>query len=186
MFRTGKAYQSIKKEITANNKLEAVIAMPSGVFQPYSGVSTAIMIFTKTTTGGTDNVWFYDMLADGKSLDTNRKLLVEEEIFEAFSFGDGSASFTDEQKRTLHDKFNLPEIIQRFENRKNEKRERTEQSFLVPFEEIKKNDWDLSINQYKKIIYEEIEYDDPKVILNRIHDLEQDRKRIMDRLKQID
>lgn len=185
LFGAGKAHKSIREEIIANNKLEAVISMPSGVFKPYAGVSTAIVIFTKTTTGGTDNVWFYDMLADGKSLDDKRNILVSDEVFDAFSFGDGSAALTDEQKKSLHDKFNLPEIIERFANRNKETRTRTEQSFLVPFDEIKENDWDLSINRYKEIIYEEVKYDEPGEIIERIEKLNQGRSNTLETLKKI-
>lgn len=182
LFGSGKAHKSIRREIVENNKLEAVISMPSGVFKPYAGVSTAIMIFTKTGTGGTDNVWFYDMQADGKSLDDKRNLLVDEVIFDAFSFGEGADELTEEQKKALHDKFNLPEIIERFAKRTNENRARTEQSFLVPFKEIEGNDWDLSINRYKEIVYEEVEYDEPNLILERISIIDNERKTFMKKL----
>lgn len=185
LFGAGKAHKSIREEIIANNKLEAVISMPSGVFKPYAGVSTAILIFTKTTTGGTDKVWFYDMLADGKSLDDKRNILVSEEVFDAFSFGEGSAALSKEEKAKLHSKFNLPEIIERFANRNKETRKRTEQSFLVPFDEIKKNDWDLSINRYKEIVYEEVKYDEPKLIIGRIEHLEKERNETLVNLKKI-
>ncbi len=185
LFGGGNAHKSIREEIIANNKLEAVISMPSGVFKPYAGVSTAILIFTKTTTGGTDKVWFYDMLADGKSLDDKRNLLVSEEVFDAFSFGNGAAALTAEEKKNLHTKFNLPEIIERYQNRQSENRSRTQQSFLVPFEEIKQNDWDLSINRYKEIVYEEVKYDAPKDILNRIEDLEKERESLLNDLKKL-
>ena len=110
--------------------------MPSGVFKPYAGVSTAILIFTKTNDGGTDNVWFYEMKADGYSLDDKRSPITEN---------------------------NIPDIIERYHNLDKEvERKRTEQSFFVPFEEIKENDWDLSINKYKEIEYEEKEYRNPK------------------------
>lgn len=148
LFGAGKAFKSIRSEIVKNHKLEAVISLPSGVFKPYSGVSTAIIIFTKTDNGGTDNVWFYDMLADGKSLDDKRNLLVAPEVFEAFSF-DGVIT---EDAKALHDKFNLPDILERYPKRSEDKRARTEQSFLVPFSEIEENDWDLSINRYKEIV----------------------------------
>jgi type I restriction enzyme M protein len=121
--------------------------MPSGVFKPYAAVSTAIMIFTKTDAGGTDKVWFYDMKADGYSLD---------------------------DKRTPIDENDIPDIIVRFNNLdEEEKRKRTEQSFLVPKEEIVANDYDLSINRYKEIEYEEIEYDSPQDILARIRQVEE-------------
>ena len=195
LFGSGNAYKKIREEIVANHKLEAVISLPSGIFKPYSGVSTAIIIFTKTDNGGTDNVWFYDMLADGKSLDDKRNLLVDADVFDAFSFGDGMDELSEELQKELHDKFNLPDVIKRFktlghcedEGRGNLKtseanRKRTDQSFLVPFAEIKENDWDLSINRYKEIVYEEIEYDAPKIILDRISQLSKDRENLLETL----
>ncbi len=122
--------------------------MPSGVFKPYAGVSTAIMIFTKTGSGGTDKVWFYDMKADGFSLDDKRNPVEENDI---------------------------NDIIERFSNLENEEdRKRTEQSFFVPVEEIRENGYDLSINKYKEIEYEEVVYDAPSVILERIKELEKE------------
>lgn len=120
--------------------------MPSGVFKPYAGVSTAIMIFTKTGTGGTDKVWFYDMKADGYSLDDKRNPIEENDI---------------------------NDIVERFNNLENEvDGKRTEQSFFVPVEEIRDNGYDLSINKYKEIEYEEIKYDSPQEIMLRIRELE--------------
>lgn len=120
--------------------------MPSGVFKPYAGVSTAILIFTKTGVGGTDYVWFYDMKADGYSLDDKREPIEENDI---------------------------EDIIARYHNLENEfERKRTEQSFMVPKEEIEENDYDLSINRYKEIEYEEIEYEEPKEILENIIEIE--------------
>lgn len=146
LFGSSNAHKQIRKEIIENHKLEAIISMPSGVFKPYAGVSTAIMIFTKTGAGGTDNVWFYEMKADGFSLD---------------------------DKRSPVEKNDVPDIIARFNNLENEKeRNRTEQSFFVPADELRDNDYDLSINKYKEIEYEEVEYDDPVIILERINDLE--------------
>jgi type I restriction enzyme M protein len=192
LFGSSKAHKSIRQEIVENNKLEAIISMPSGVFKPYAGVSTAIMIFTKTGSGGTDNVWFYDMLADGKSLDDKRNLLVDEEVFEAFSFDGVITSSATE----MHDKFNLPDIITRFASLRQPalggvemkqsaelKRKRTEQSFIVPFNEIKENDWDLSINRYKQIVYDEVEYDRPVVILERVKLLDEERSLLLESLK---
>ena len=123
--------------------------MPSGVFKPYAGVSTAILLFTKTNSGGTDNVWFYDMQADGYSLD---------------------------DKRTPQpDKSDLEDILARWDKRDAEgERARTDQSFLVPKSEITGNDYDLSINRYKEVEYEEVEYDPPKVILERLATLEKE------------
>lgn len=119
--------------------------MPSGVFKPYAGVSTAIMIFTKTGSGGTDNVWFYDMKADGFSLDDKRSPIEENDI---------------------------PDIIARFHNLEGEeKRERTEQSFFVPVQEIIDNDYDLSINKYKKTEYVPVEYPPTSEIMAEIKEL---------------
>jgi Type I restriction-modification system methyltransferase subunit len=148
LFGSSTAHKSIRKEIVENHRLEAIISMPSGVFKPYAGVSTAVMIFTKTGAGGTDNVWFYDMQNDGYSLD---------------------------DKRTQLDSSDIPDIIARFHALKEEeKRERTEQSFLVPKDEIVNNDYDLSINKYKKSTYVEEEYPHPREILEEINALEKE------------
>ena len=142
-----KAHKSLRKMLVEDQKLDAIVNMPSGVFKPYAGVSTAIVFFTKTNSGGTDNVWFYDMAADGFSLDDKRT----------------------EQP----DKSDLPDILERWQNREGEtNRKRTEQSFMVPQSEIAENDYDLSINRYKEIEYEAVEYDPPKVILKRLAELE--------------
>ena len=132
LFGSSKAHKAIRKEIVDKNKLVAIISMPSGVFRPYAGVSTAVMVFTKTGAGGTDNVWFYDMDADGFSLDDKRNPIQENDI---------------------------PDIVARFHDLPNEiNRERTEKSFMVPVEEIRENDYDLSINKYKKVVYQAEEY----------------------------
>ncbi|MBT2716973.1 class I SAM-dependent DNA methyltransferase [Bacillus sp. ISL-57] len=142
LFGSSNAHKAIRKEIIENNKLEAIISMPSGVFKPYAGVSTGIMIFTKTGTGGTDNVWFYDMKADGYSLD---------------------------DKRTLIDANDITDIIARFGNLEGEiERKRTEQSFFVPVDEIREQGYDLSINKYKKVEYKEVEYQSPGEIIQQI------------------
>lgn len=145
LFGTTKAHQSLRKELIENHKLQAVISMPSGVFKPYSGVSTAVLVFTKTGAGGTDKVWFYDMNADGFSLDDKRNSVAENDI---------------------------PDILARFHNLAGEtSRARTEQSFFVPKSEIERNNYDLSINRYKEVVHEKIEYDKPDVILTRIDTL---------------
>lgn len=142
LFGSSKAHKAIRKELIENNKLEAVISMPSGVFKPYAGVSTGILIFTKTNHGGTDNVWFYNMTADGYSLDDKRTKVSENDI---------------------------PDIIQRFNALDNEKeRKRTDKSFFVTKREIVENDYDLSINKYKEIEYEKIEYPPTKDIMKEI------------------
>lgn len=159
LFGGSKAHKQIRKEIVDNNKLEAVISMPSGVFKPYAGVSTAILVFTKTGAGGTDQVWFYDMKADGYSLDDKRQEVPENDI---------------------------PDIITRFANLESEKeRKRTEQSFFVPVEEIVENAYDLSINKYKEIVYEKVEYDPTDVIMARIENLEKEIHVEMQELKKL-
>lgn len=147
LFGSSAAHKAIRKDIIENNILEAVISMPSGVFKPYAGVSTAVLIFTKTGYGGTDKVWFYDMKADGFSLDDKRSPVSENDI---------------------------PDIIARFKNTDETKRERTEQSFLVPKEEIAGNGYDLSINKYKKTEYKPVEYAPTSEILDEIEDLQKD------------
>lgn len=157
LFGSSKAHKAIRKEIVESNKLDAVISMPSGVFQPYAGVSTAILIFTKTTTGGTDKVWFYDMTADGYSLDS---------------------------KRTPTKKNDIPDIIERYNNLEKENgRSRTEKSFFVTKEEILKNGYDLSINKYKEIIQEKVEYEKPKVIIKQIMKMEKEFQKQLEELE---
>lgn len=146
LFGSSRAHKAIRKELIENHKLDAVISMPSGVFKPYAGVSTAILLFTKTGAGGTDKVWFYDMKADGRTLDDKRQEIEENDI---------------------------PDIIERYQNlEKEEERKRTEQSFFVPKEEIVENDYDLSINKYKEIEYIPVEYPPTEEILKDIEELE--------------
>ncbi|MCY7998438.1 type I restriction-modification system subunit M [Bacillus haynesii] len=146
LFGSSKAHKAIRQEIVDNHKLEAIISLPSGVFKPYAGVSTAIMIFTKTGAGGTDHVWFYDMKADGYSLDDKRNPIEANDI---------------------------PDILERFENIEQEQdRKRTEQSFFVPVDEIRENGYDLSINKYKEFEYDEVEYEEPELILEKIKKIE--------------
>lgn len=146
LFGSSKAHQSIRKELIENHQLRAVISMPSGVFKPYAGVSTAVLVFTKTGAGGTDKVWFYDMKADGFSLDDKRTEVKENDI---------------------------PDIIARFHNLNAEvDRKRTEQSFFVPKEEIAANGYDLSINKYKETEYVPVEYPSTQEILADLHELE--------------
>ena len=146
LFGSSKAHQSIRKELIENHQLRAVISMPSGVFKPYAGVSTAVLVFTKTGAGGTDRVWFYDMKADGFSLDDKRTEVKENDI---------------------------PDIIARFHNLDAEAdRKRTEQSFFVPKEEIAANGYDLSINKYKETEYVPVEYPSTQEILADLHELE--------------
>ena len=148
LFGSSKAHKAIRKALIEDNRLEAVISMPSGVFKPYAGVSTGILVFTKTGHGGTDKVWFYDMKADGFSLDDKRTPVTDNDI---------------------------PDIIKRFNNREQEEsRERTEQSFFVPKDEIIENDYDLSINKYKKVEYIPVEYPPTSEILAELKDLQEE------------
>jgi type I restriction enzyme M protein len=145
LFGNSTGHKAIRKELIDNQRLQAVISMPSGVFKPYAGVSTTILVFTKTNAGGTDKVWFYDMKADGFSLDDKRSVVAENDI---------------------------PDIIARWKNLDSEQsRTRKEQSFLVPVEEIRSNDYDLSINKYKEVEKVKVEYEDPAVVLDRIQKL---------------
>jgi len=148
LFGSSKAHKDIRRELVENNRLEAVISMPSGVFKPYAGVSTGILVFTKTGYGGTDKVWFYDMRADGMSLDDKRTPVAENDI---------------------------PDIVARFHNlAAEEERARTEQSFLVPKAEIVENGFDLSINKYKKTEYVPVEYPPTSEIFAELRELEEE------------
>lgn len=159
LFGSSTAHKAIRKEIVENNRLEAVISMPSGVFKPYAGVSTAILIFTKTEHGGTDEVWFYDMTADGFSLD---------------------------DKRTQAKENDIPDIIERFTHLENEKdRKRTEKSFLVSKQEIVDKEYDLSINKYKETEYVAVEYPPTSEIMKNLRDLETQINREMDELEKL-
>ena len=159
LFGSSTAHKAIRKEIIDGNRLEAVISMPSGVFKPYAGVSTAVLVFTKTGHGGTDNVWFYDMKADGYSLDDKRTPIADNDI---------------------------PDIIARFRNREPELfRERTERSFCVPKDEIVGNDYDLSINKYKKTEYKPVEYPPTGEIMAKLDEIEQDIVTQMNNLKKL-
>jgi type I restriction enzyme M protein len=159
LFGSSKAHKAIRKEIVENQRLEAVISMPSGVFKPYAGVSTAILIFTKTEHGGTDNVWFYDMTADGFSLDDKRSPVEENDILD---------------------------IIERFKNLDKETdRKRTEKSFMVPKKEIEENGYDLSINKYKEVEYIPVEYPPTSEIMANIRDIEKEISKEMDELEKL-
>ena len=159
LFGSSAAHKAIRKELVEKQKLTAVISMPSGVFKPYAGVSTAILIFTKTNAGGTDKVWFYDMTADGYSLDDKRSPIAENDI---------------------------PDIIERFNNLEaEENRERTEKSFFVDKQEIVDNDYDLSINKYKKVEYVAIEYPSSEEIIADLDELEMQIGSEMEELKKL-
>ena len=159
LFGSSSAHKAIRKEIVENQRLEAVISMPSGVFKPYAGVSTAILIFTKTEHGGTDNVWFYNMEADGLSLDDKRTPVKENDI---------------------------PDIIERFRNLdKEQERKRTDKSFMVPKSEIVENGYDLSINKYKEVEYIPVEYPPTSEIMANIREIEKQINKEMDELEKL-
>lgn len=158
LFGNSTGHKSIRKELIDKQRLQAVISMPSGVFKPYAGVSTAILVFTKTNAGGTDKVWFYDMKADGFSLDDKRTVVAENDI---------------------------PDIIKRWKHLGDEeKRSRKDQSFFVPVDEIRGNDYDLSINKYKEVEKVKVEYEDPAVVLGRIQALQSEITAAFDEFKE--
>ena len=157
LFGTSKAHVAIRKEIVENQQLRAVISMPSGVFKPYAGVSTAVLIFNKTNCGGTERVWFYDMKADGFSLDDKRSPIADNDI---------------------------PDVVARFKNLEAEAaRSRKEQSFFVPVQDIIANDYDLSINKYKEVEREKVEYEPIKDILARLQQTEGEYAKGFEELK---
>ena len=158
LFGSSKAHKEIRRVLVEENQLEGMISMPSGVFKPYAGVSTGILLFTKG--GRTDNVWFYDMTADGYSLDDKRD--------------------------PTPDKDDIPDIIQRWKERDpNQDTDRTRKAFFVPKQEIVDNGYDLSINRYKQVVHEEVEYDPPKVILVRLRELENEIQQELDELEKM-
>ena len=159
LFGNSNAHQIIRKKLIDDQKLEAIISMPSGVFKPYAGVSTGVLIFTKTNSGGTEHVWFYDMTADGFSLD---------------------------DKRNPTQNNDIPDILKRWDNLKAEsKRERSDKSFMVPVKEIKDNNYDLSINRYKEVVYEQKKYELPSVIIAQIEQLDVERQDLLQELKKM-
>jgi type I restriction enzyme M protein len=159
LFGSSKAHKDIRTLLVENHKLDGVISMPSGVFKPYAGVSTAILIFTKTGAGGTDHVWFYDMDADGLSLDDKRQPVEQNDI---------------------------PDLLQRWQTRNPEQEtDRTSKAFFVPKAEIAANNYDLSINRYKEVAHEEVEYEPPKVILQKLRSLEDEIRTDLDELERL-
>jgi len=159
LFGSSKAHQQIRKALVEEQKLDAVISMPSGVFKPYAGVSTAILIFTRTDSGGTDKVWFYDMQADGLSLDDKRAEIEANDI---------------------------PDIIEQYQQYKQGKgdfSDKNAKAFTVDKQDITDNKYDLSINRYKEIDYEEVKYDSPINILDQLDALEVDIQKDLKELR---
>ncbi|WP_277876178.1 class I SAM-dependent DNA methyltransferase [Trichocoleus sp. FACHB-262] len=157
LFGSSTAHKALRKELVENHKLDGVISMPSGVFKPYAGVSTAVLMFTKTGAGGTDCVWFYDMDADGLSLDDKRQPVQKNDI---------------------------PDLLQRWKHRSIQAdTNRAAKAFFVPKAEIAANGYDLSINRYKEVAHEEVQYESPKVILQKLRSLEDEIRADLDALE---
>ncbi len=166
LFGSSNAHKTLRKILVEDQKLEAIISLPGGVFKPYAGVSTAVLLFTKTNSGGTDYVWFYDVHADGWSLDDKRIPLLPEEKLGPVP----KISLTDDE----HSKSNLPDVLARWSKRGNDERERprTAQSFCVTKSEIRKQEYDLSLNRYKEIVQEEVDHLPPRKILAELAKME--------------
>ncbi|MGB9203922.1 MAG: N-6 DNA methylase, partial [Terriglobales bacterium] len=167
LFGSSTAHKSLRKTLVEDHKLEAIISLPSGVFRPYAGVSTAILVFTKTGVGRTDFVWFYDVKADGFSLDDKRQPLLPDEK--------QGPTPADELSEAEHDKNNLPDVLMRWEERNGAERERarTAQSFCVPKSEIaREGGYDLSLNRYKETEHEEVRHESPAEIIAKLKVLE--------------
>jgi type I restriction enzyme M protein len=153
LFGSSNAHRTLRKTLVEGQKLDAIISMPSGVFKPYAGVSTAVLLFTRTDSGGTDDVWFYDMKADGFSLDDKRT----------------------ELDHVKHQDDNIPDVLNRWRNRDAEReRPRTAQSFFVSRDDIVAGNYDLSINRYKEIVHEDVKHDSPQMILHELNELERE------------
>jgi type I restriction enzyme M protein len=179
LFGSSTAHKELRRILVEDQKLDAVISLPGGVFKPYAGVSTAILIFTKTNSGGTDFVWFYDVTADGWSLDDKRTPLLTEEKLDAIpkiSLGEGD-----------HLKNNLPDIVARWAHRNDTERERprTAQSFCVSKTDIAAKGYDLSLNRYKEVVFESVAHQSPKEILEKLVKLEEEIQLGMKELKEI-
>lgn len=175
LFGSTGAHKALRRMLVEDQKLDGIVKLPSGVFKPYAGVSTAILLFTKTNSGGTDHVWFYDVQADGYSLDDKRTPLLPADKLHVHG------ELTDDE----HAKNNLPDVLARWNQRDlgERDRERTDQSFSVPKADIAAHDYDLSINRYKQIVYDEIEHPAPTAILDQLTALEEDIQKGLDDLK---
>lgn len=176
LFGSTNAHKELRKKLVAEQKLDAVISLPSGVFRPYAGVSTAILVFTKTNSGGTDHVWFYDVAADGWSLDDKRTPLLQEAKLGANS----GATLSAEE----HSKNNLPDLVARWHERAKaeRKRPRTAQSFCVSRKEIEDKAYDLSIKRFKEIVHEKEAHRPPQDILD---DLERQESEFLQRIREL-
>jgi type I restriction enzyme M protein len=167
LFGSSKAHKEMRRMIVEDHKLDAVISLPSGVFRPYAGVSTAILVFTKTGVGGTENVWFYDMKADGWSLDDKRQPLLTEDKLSVVP----AVALTEAE----HDRNNLPDLLARWTHRDSAEleRPRTAQSFVVTKADLVGDGaYDLSINRYKETVHEAVEHETPAQIIAQLKRLE--------------
>jgi type I restriction enzyme M protein len=176
LFGSTKAHKELRRLLVEENKLDAVVKLPPGVFKPYAGVSTAALFFTKTGgSGGTDRVWFYDVRADGYSLDDKRTPLLEPEKLGPLA----------RLEAAEHEKNNLPDVLRRWTLREQSEpeRARTEQSFCVPKDEIAAHGYDLSINRYKEIVHEGVEHRSPVEILDELDKIENDIRDGMTKLR---
>lgn len=146
LFGSSKAHVAIRKALVEDQLLEGVVSMPAGVFKPYAGVSTAVLLFTRTDSGGTDKVWFYDMTSDGFSLDDKRQPVAENDI---------------------------DDVIVKWRTREpDQDTDRGAKAFFVPKAEIVGNGYDLSINRYKAVVHTAVTHQAPRVILERVVALE--------------
>lgn len=180
LFGSSKAHKRLREMLVEEHKLDAVVKLPGGVFKPYAGVSTAILFFTKTNSGGTDNVWFYDVTADGMSLDDKRTPLLPPEKLGPVPI--------EKLSKADHAKNNLPDILSRWAGRdgspwREQKSPRTAQSFCVPKADIAAENYDLSLNRYKEVVHEEIEHRPPADILADLAKLEIEIEQDMAKLK---
>jgi type I restriction enzyme M protein len=176
LFGSSNAHKTLRKVLVEDQKLDAVISLPGGVFRPYAGVSTAIVLFTKTDSGGTDFVWFYDLEADGWSLDDKRTPLLSEEKLGAIP----KVALSDAEQN----KNNLPDVLTRWQHRDREERQRlrTAQSFCVPKNDLIENSYDLSLNRYKVVVHPEVSRLPPREILANLAKLEEEIQQAMKEL----
>ncbi len=168
LFGSTKAHKELRRILVEEQKLDGIVSLPAGVFKPYAGVSTAILLFTKTNSGGTDLVWFYDLQADGYSLDDKRTPLLAEASLGALA----GARLSDDE----HQQNNLPDALTRWQERDRSELERpsTEQSFCVSKADIVASDYDLSLNRYREIVYDEVAHPPPSEVLDELLNLEKD------------
>ena len=183
LFGSSKAHKELRRTLVEGQKLDAVISLPGGVFKPYAGVSTAILLFTKTMSGGTDEVWFYDLQADGWSLDDKRQPLLDASLLGLQPFKDGRNQLSEAE----HSKNNLPDVLQRWQARSRSERQRprTAQSFSVPKADIEANGYDLSINRYKEVVHAVVQHQPPGELLAQLRALEAEIAAGMKRLEEM-